>query len=53
MSPQNPESPPESPSSSSDENRRVQFDEDWAATLLGLTLLVLLLAGVIAPSWVP
>ncbi|MGW5162569.1 hypothetical protein ACWEPN_44455 [Nonomuraea wenchangensis] len=38
------EEPPES---------RTAFNEDWAATLVGLALLVLVLIGVIPPGLVP
>ncbi|MEW9553357.1 hypothetical protein [Nonomuraea sp. NPDC050783] len=32
---------------------RTAFNEDWAATILGLVLLVLVLVGVIPPGLVP
>ncbi|MEW1840281.1 hypothetical protein AB0392_20250 [Nonomuraea angiospora] len=32
---------------------RAAFNEDWAATILGLALLVLIVLGVIPPGLVP
>ncbi len=32
---------------------RIQFSEDWAATVVGLVLIVLVLAGVIPTGLVP
>jgi hypothetical protein len=32
---------------------RSRFTEDWAATILGLVLMVLAMAGVITKAWVP
>lgn len=32
---------------------RTQFNEDWAATVIGLLLLVLVIVGVIPPGLIP
>ncbi|UYG16875.1 hypothetical protein BRM3_00055 [Brachybacterium huguangmaarense] len=40
---------PESP----DDHRRFSLSEDWAATVLGLVLLVLCLLGLLSPELIP
>ncbi|MET7471628.1 hypothetical protein ACFYON_24520 [Micromonospora sp. NPDC005686] len=46
----NASTPPEPPTSGSS---RLAFNEDWAATILGLALLLLVLAGAIPAGLVP
>ncbi len=35
------------------EARRFALSEDWVATIVGLTLVVLVAAGVVTESWLP
>ncbi|GIH27507.1 hypothetical protein Aph01nite_58170 [Acrocarpospora phusangensis] len=41
------------PPASTDSESRAAFNEDWAATVLGLLLLVLVLTGIIPTGLVP
>lgn len=43
-------SPPAPPDESVRAERRLALNEDWAATVVGLVILVLVLAGVV-PAW--
>lgn len=43
------QSRPESP----DDHKRFSLSEDWAATVVGIILLALCLAGLISPEMIP
>ncbi len=53
VSPSHDEPPEPAPTGQERDPSRPSFNEDWAATIVGLVLLLLVLAGVITKGMVP
>lgn len=51
--PSNAASPSPAEQSPTDSVRSFSLSEDWLATIVGLALVTLILAGVITPDWLP